>query len=177
MRFTELSLPGAFLIELEPHFDERGFFARCFAEEEFVEHGLVTRFPHANLSRNARAGTLRGMHYAVAPSNEVKVVRCVSGAVYDVIVDLRADSKTFGQWTHAELTAESGRAFYIPSGFAHGFLSLVDHTDVFYLMGDVARPENARGFRWNDAAFGIEWPETPRVISARDASYPDFSRD
>lgn len=174
MRFSELPFPGAYLIELEPHADERGFFARCFAEEEFAEHGLKTRFPHCNLSRNARNGTLRGMHYAIAPSDEAKVVRCVSGAIFDVIVDLRAG--TFGKWAGAELTGENGRAVYIPAGCAHGFMTLADRTDVFYQMGDVFRPETARGFRWDDKAFGIAWPQTPRVISPRDAGYTDFGK-
>ncbi len=174
MRFCELSLPGAYLIELEPHVDERGFFARCFAEEEFAERGLVTRFPHCNLSRNSRSGTLRGMHYVVAPSEEAKVVRCVSGAVYDVIVDVRDGARTFGDWTATELTAVNGCALYIPPGFAHGFLTLTDDTDVFYQMGDVFRPETARAFRWNDKTFGISWPHAPRVISSRDAGHADF---
>lgn len=177
MRFTELSLPGTYLIELEPQSDDRGSFSRCFAEEEFEKHGLVTRYPHSNLSRNARAGTLRGMHYAVAPSQEAKVVRCVAGAIYDVAIDVRADSPNFGRWTHAELTAENGAALYIPAGFAHGFLSLVDATDVLYLMGDVYRPETSRGFRFNDERFGVTWPFEPRVISARDAGYPDFQQE
>jgi dTDP-4-dehydrorhamnose 3,5-epimerase len=176
MRFHELPLPGAYLIELEPHSDERGFFARCFAEEEFSERGLVTRFPHCNLSRNAQRGTLRGMHYAVAPSAEAKVVRCVSGAIYDVIVDLRATERTFGMWSHTELTAENGRAVYVPADFAHGFLTLTDDTDVFYQMGDVFRPETARGFRWDDETFHIAWPAEPRVISPRDAGYADFQQ-
>lgn len=174
MRFRELSLPGAFLIELEPHIDERGFFARCFAEEEFAAHGLATRFPHCNLSHNVRSGTLRGMHYAIAPSAEAKLVRCVSGAIYDVIVDIRPGERTFGEWTGAELTAESGLAIYVPSGFAHGFLTLADNTDVFYQMGDTFRPETARGFRWNDKSFGISWPRVPEVISDRDSSYAEF---
>jgi dTDP-4-dehydrorhamnose 3,5-epimerase len=174
MRFTELSVAGTYLLELEPQADERGFFARCFAEDEFAMHGLTTHFPHSNLSRNRQAGTLRGMHYTVPPSAEAKVVRCVTGAIYDVAVDVRAGSPSFGRWVHAELTAENGRALYIPAGLAHGFLSLVDATDVLYLMGDVFRPETARGFRWDDRMFSIAWPFEPRVISARDAGYPDF---
>jgi dTDP-4-dehydrorhamnose 3,5-epimerase len=174
MKFTALRLAGAFLIELEPHTDERGFFARTFCDEEFARHGLPTRFPQNNLSRNTRAGTLRGMHYAVAPSEESKVVRCAAGAIHDVIIDLRPGSPTQGQWIAAELTGENGRALYVPSGFAHGFLTLVDDTDVLYQMGDVFRPETARGLRWNDPRFAVAWPREPAVISARDASYPDF---
>jgi dTDP-4-dehydrorhamnose 3,5-epimerase len=174
MKFTELVLPGAFLIELEPHADERGFFARSFCEEEFAAHGLVTRFPQNNLSRNKRAGTLRGMHYAVAPSVETKVVRCATGAIHDVIIDLREGSPTYARWVAAELTAQNGRALYIPAGFAHGFLTLADDTDVVYQMGDVFRPQTARGFRWNDPRFAVAWPQAPVMISTRDASYPDF---
>ena len=174
MRFQELNLAGAFLIELEPVVDERGFFARCFAEEEFAARGLATRFPHCNLSRNRYLKTLRGMHYASAPSVEVKVVRCVAGAIYDVIVDLRPGSPTRGKWTAIELSAERGEALYIPPGFAHGFMTLADGTDVYYQMGDTFRPEAARGFRWDDPAFAIGWPDTPRVISARDASFANF---
>ena len=173
MRFDELTLAGAYLIGLEPATDDRGFFARCFAEEEFAAHGLATRFPHCNLSRNRRRGTLRGMHYAAAPSTEIKVVRCVAGAIYDVIVDLRPDSSTRNRWTAVELTAARGDALYVPAGFAHGFLTLADDTDVFYQMGETFQPENARGFRWDDPAFRIDWPEAPSVISARDADYPD----
>jgi len=176
MKFTELRLAGAFLIELQPHADERGFFARTFCEDEFARHGLVTRFPQNNLSRNTRAGTLRGMHYAVAPSEETKVVRCAAGAIHDVIIDLRAGSPTQGQWVSAELTEQNGQALYVPSGFAHGFLTLADDTDVVYQMGDVFRPETARGLRWNDPLFAVVWPREPAVISARDASYPDFQQ-
>jgi dTDP-4-dehydrorhamnose 3,5-epimerase len=175
MRFRELGLSGAYLVELEPIADERGFFARTFAEEEFQSHGLTTRFPHENLSRNKRAGTLRGMHYSQLPSNESKLVRCTSGAIYDVIVDLRPGSATRGRWIHAELDAAAGSALYIPAGFAHGFLTMVDDTDVHYLMGDVFRPETARGVRWNDPAFAIRWPRDPVVIAPRDQAYDDFA--
>jgi dTDP-4-dehydrorhamnose 3,5-epimerase len=174
MRFSELQLEGAYVIDLQPHVDERGFFARTFDEVAFAAHGIGTRFPQCNLSRNTLAGTLRGMHYAVAPSAESKVVRCATGAIYDVIVDLRPDSKTYAQWVNVELTGENGRALYVPSGFAHGFLTLSDNTDVWYQMGDAFRPETSQGFRWNDKAFQIAWPRAPRVISARDAGYPDF---
>ncbi len=174
MRFTELQLPGAYLIELEPSLDERGFFARTFAEEELAERGLPTRFPHGNLSRNKRKGTLRGMHYSVPPSQESKIVRCTAGAIYDVIVDLREGSATRGRWLHAELTAENATALYIPSGFAHGFLTLIDDTDVHYQMGDVFRPDTARGVRWNDPALDIRWPQPPQLIAPRDAGYEDF---
>lgn len=175
MRFSELKLPGVFLIELSPSLDERGFFARTFCEREFAEHGLPTRFPQSNLSRNSRAGTLRGMHFEAPPSQESKVVRCVSGAIWDVVVDLRPGSATRFQWVAAELTAEAGQALFVPPGFAHGFLTLSDATDVFYLMGDFFRPDAGRGARWNDPRFGIVWPSAPKVISERDANYPDFA--
>jgi dTDP-4-dehydrorhamnose 3,5-epimerase len=174
MRFRELALAGAYAIELVPHCDERGFFARTFDEAELESHGLPVRFPQGNLSRNKRAGTLRGMHYAAPPSAESKLVRCTSGAVYDVIVDLRVGSPSYRRWVGAELTAENGLSLFVPAGFAHGFITLLDDTDVHYQMGDVFKPESARGFRWNDPAFGIEWPRPPEVISPRDASYPDL---
>jgi dTDP-4-dehydrorhamnose 3,5-epimerase len=174
VRYERTSLEGAWIVELEPRADERGFFARTFCEREFRERGIDHHFPQCNLSRNRRAGTLRGMHYEAAPTRESKLVRCSSGAVYDVIVDLRPESPTYRRWTAVELDAESGRALFIPAGFAHGFLTRVDDTDVFYHMGDLYAPERARGFRWDDPAFGIHWPEAPRVISDRDATYPDF---
>jgi dTDP-4-dehydrorhamnose 3,5-epimerase len=174
MRFTELDLAGVHLIELDPHPDARGFFARAFCEREFEEHGLPARFPQCNLSRNPGVGTLRGMHYERAPSRESKLVRCVSGAIHDVAVDLRPGSPTRFRWIGVDLSAESGRALFLPAGLAHGFLTLAEGTDVFYHMGDFHRPTEARGLRWNDPFFGIEWPAAPRVISERDASYPDF---
>lgn len=174
MRFAETALSGAYVIELEPNVDARGFFARTFCEREFAEHGLPTRFPQCNLSRNRRLGTLRGMHFEAPPTAESKLVRCSTGAVYDVIVDLRPASATRFRWFGVELTAESGRALFIPAGFAHGFLTLADDTDVFYHMGDSYRPGSARGFRWNDPRFGITWPTAPLTMSDRDASYPDY---
>jgi dTDP-4-dehydrorhamnose 3,5-epimerase len=174
MRFRELRLQGAFLVELAPHADERGFFARTFCEEEFAAHGLPTRFPQQNLSRNARRGTVRGLHYNAAPHRESKVVRCTAGAIWDVIVDLRAGSATRFQWTAVELTAASGAALFVPEGFAHGFVSLADATDVHYLMGRPFVADAARGLRWNEPRFGIEWPLAPAVISERDRGYPDL---
>jgi dTDP-4-dehydrorhamnose 3,5-epimerase len=174
MRFTESALAGAYLIDLEPHVDERGFFARSFCEREFSAHGLPDRFPQCNLSRNRKRGTLRGMHFEAPPSTESKLVRCVSGAIYDAIVDLRPGSRTHMQWCAVELSAENGRALFIPAGFAHGFLTLADDTDVFYHMGDFFRPGSARGARWNEPRFGIAWPKDPSVIAERDANYPDF---
>lgn len=175
MRFVELRLPGAFLVELEPHADERGFFARAFCEKEFAARGLVARYPQCNLSRNRRRGTLRGMHYQAAPHQEAKLVRCVAGAIHDVIVDLRPGSPTRLRWAAEELAASSGKALYVPPGFAHGFVTLADESDVFYQMGELHVPEAGRGFRWNDPAFSIRWPLEPVVLSERDRDYPDFS--
>jgi dTDP-4-dehydrorhamnose 3,5-epimerase len=180
MRFEETRLVGAYLVDLEPRGDERGFFARTFCEREFGERGLPVRFPQCNLSRNEKTGTLRGMHFQAAarPGDaEAKLVRAVSGAIYDVIVDLRPASPTYLQWIGVELSAETGRALFVPGGFAHGFLTLAPRTDVFYHMSDFYRPDRDRGFRWNDPRFDIRWPTPPAAISARDASYPDWSPD
>jgi dTDP-4-dehydrorhamnose 3,5-epimerase len=174
MLFTESELPGAHIIELERRVDERGFFARSFCEQEFAAHGLPTHFPQCNLSHNALQGTLRGMHYEAPPSAECKLVRCVAGAIHDVIIDLRPGSPTFLKWLGVELSAQNARALFVPAGFAHGFLTLTPAADVFYHMGDVFRPGGARGLRWNDPQFAIAWPATPSVISERDATYPDF---
>jgi dTDP-4-dehydrorhamnose 3,5-epimerase len=174
MRFEETRLAGAYVIDLEPNVDERGFFARAFCEREFAERGLPTRFPQCNVSRNHRLGTLRGMHFQPSAHAEAKLVRPMSGAIYDVIVDLRETSPTFLQWIGVELSAETGRALFVPGDFAHGFLTLAPATDVFYHMSDFFRPERARGFRWNDPRFDIRWPSSPSVISARDAAYPDW---
>ncbi len=174
MLFQETKLGGAYVVELEKRFDARGFFARAFCEREFAEHGLPTRFPQCNLSRNLHAATLRGMHYQAAPYRETKLVRCVAGAIYDVIVDLRPSSPTRLGWVGVELSAHEGRALFIPEGFAHGFITLTDAVDVFYQMGEFYQPDAARGLRWNDPRLGIEWPRSPAVISERDATYPDF---
>jgi dTDP-4-dehydrorhamnose 3,5-epimerase len=167
VRFSEVGLPGAYQVEIEGHEDERGFFARTFCEVEFAAHGLATRYPQCNLSYNRKAGTLRGMHYQAAPHREAKLVRCVSGAIYDVIVDLRAESLTRLRWVGVELDAQARTALYVPEGFAHGFLTLQKDSEVFYQMGAVHVPEAARGFRWDDPAFGIEWPFPPRTFSGR----------
>jgi dTDP-4-dehydrorhamnose 3,5-epimerase len=174
MIFERTSLGDAYVIDIEPRPDERGFFARTFCAREFVEHGLPTDFPQCNLSRNARAGTLRGMHYQAAPHREAKLVRCVRGAIYDVIVDLRSESPTYLQWTGVELTAENARALFVPEGFAHGFVTLRDDSDIFYHMGKSYVADAARGFRWNDRRFGIHWPTAPVALSPRDAQYADF---
>jgi dTDP-4-dehydrorhamnose 3,5-epimerase len=170
-------LDGVLVIDIDRHADDRGFFARVGCVDEFAAHGITESFPQMNLSHNLRRGTLRGMHYAVAPARESKIVRCVAGAIHDVVIDVRPDSATYGGWLGIELSRANGRALYIPPGLAHGFLTLSDDTDVLYLMGDVFRPEAARGLRWDDPRFGVEWPFAPIVIADRDATYPDFSAD
>ena len=172
--FQPTPLGGAWVVELEAHNDERGGFARTFCEREFAANGLPVRFPQCNLSTNVRAGTMRGVHFNCSPHGEDKLVRCVRGAVFDVIVDLRADSPTRLQWFGTELTAGNGRALFVPADFAHGFLTLLDGSDVYYHMGDFYRPEAARGIRWDDPALRIDWPRSVVAISERDAGYPDL---
>ncbi|MEJ7615967.1 MAG: dTDP-4-dehydrorhamnose 3,5-epimerase [Pyrinomonadaceae bacterium] len=176
MIFQETKLKGAFIIELEEATDERGFFARTWCEREFAEHQLNTKLVQCNVSFNKKKGTLRGMHYQAAPHEEAKVVRCTAGAIYDVIVDLRPASSTFKQWMAVDLTAANRRLLYIPEGFAHGFQTIEDNTEVFYQMSEFYVPECARGVKWNDSAFGIRWPLEERIISVQDQRYPDFPR-
>jgi dTDP-4-dehydrorhamnose 3,5-epimerase len=175
MIFTETPLKGAYLIDLEKRGDDRGFFARAFCEREFAEHGLVTHFVQANNSLSAHAGTLRGLHYQLAPKAETKLIRCIRGALYDVILDLRADSPSFGRSFGADLTAENRRMMYVPKGFAHGFTTLIDDTEAFYLVDAFYAPESERGVRWDDPRFAIRWPVQPAVISDKDRSYRDFN--
>ena len=172
MIFTETPLPGAYLIELEPLADERGFFARSYCAEEFAARNLGPALKQCSVSFNVRSGTLRGLHYQGAPHEEHKLVRCTAGAVFDVIVDIRTASPTYRRWFGAELTMDNRRSLFIPPGFAHGFVSLTDDTEVYYMISVAHSPELGRGLRWNDPAFAIEWPMPPTVISARDASYP-----
>ena len=174
MRIVPLPLGGAFVIELEPICDERGFFARLFSADEFAQHGLVTTFVQSGIAFNPRSGTLRGMHYQAAPHGEVKLIRCTAGTVYDVIVDLRPESPTFRQWASVELSAENRRTLYVPEGFAHGYLTLTEGAELVYQMSVPHHASSARGVRWNDPAFGIEWPVEPVVISDRDANYAAF---
>jgi dTDP-4-dehydrorhamnose 3,5-epimerase len=174
MIFTETPIPGAFLIDLEKRGDDRGFFARAFCEKEFAAHGLVTRFVQVNNSLTGQAGTLRGMHYQLAPRAETKVVRCIRGALYDVILDLRTGSPTFGQSFGAELSAENRRTMYVPRGFAHGFVTLTDDAEAFYFVDEFYAPERERGVRWNDPRFAIAWPSAPTVLSDKDRSWRDF---
>ena len=171
MIFTETSLKGAFLIDLERISDERGFFARSWCTDEFHKHGLSSDLVQCNVSFNEQRATLRGMHFQSAPYEEAKLVRCTMGALYDVIIDLRSDSPTFRSWFSIELTAQNRRALYVPEGFAHGFQTLVDNTEVFYQMSEFFHPENARGVRWNDPKFGIVWPDNNPIISSQDDSW------
>ncbi|HZT79891.1 MAG TPA: dTDP-4-dehydrorhamnose 3,5-epimerase [Gemmataceae bacterium] len=173
MQFHETRLRGAFLIDLDRREDERGHFARTYCEDEFAAVGLRPRWLQCNVSFNRRRGTLRGLHYQEAPFAEAKLVRCTRGAIFDVIVDLRPGSPTYGKWVAAELTADNGRMFYVPEGFAHGFQTLADDTEVFYQMSERYRPEAARGVRWDDAALAIAWPDCgERIISPRDLAFP-----
>jgi dTDP-4-dehydrorhamnose 3,5-epimerase len=174
MIFTETPLPGAYVIDLEKRGDDRGFFARAFCEKEFAAHELVTRFVQVNNSLSAQKGTLRGMHYQLAPRAETKLVRCIRGSLYDLILDLRKDSPTFGKSFGAELSAENRRMMYVPKGFAHGFITLADDTEAFYFVDEFYAPEVERGVRWNDPKFGLEWPIPPSVLSDKDANQRDF---
>jgi dTDP-4-dehydrorhamnose 3,5-epimerase len=174
MIYSETPLKGAYVIDLDKRGDDRGFFARVFCEEEFRKRGLVTRFVQVNNSLSAARGTLRGMHYQLPPRAETKLVRCVRGALYDVILDLRKGSSTFGQSFGTELTAENRRMMYVPKGFAHAFLTLTDNAEAFYFTDEFYASELERGVRWDDPAFKIEWPIEPVVISDKDRNHPDF---
>jgi dTDP-4-dehydrorhamnose 3,5-epimerase len=177
VRFRELELPGAYLIELDRIEDERGFFARTFGRREFAEHGLATEIVQANTAFNRRRGTLRGMHYQEAPHEEAKLVRCTRGAVYDVIVDLRRGSPAFMRWVSVELSAENDTMLYVPEGgVAHGYQTLEDDTETSYLMSAAYEPSAGRGLRWDDPAFAIEWPAVEeRTMNERDRAWPDFA--
>jgi dTDP-4-dehydrorhamnose 3,5-epimerase len=172
--FQETPLPGAFIIEPEKREDERGFFARTWCRAEFAAHGIDCDWVQCNVSFNRKRGTLRGLHYQVGQWAEAKLVRCTRGAIFDVAVDLRPHSPHYRRWTGVELSADSHRLFFIPQGFAHGFLTLRGDAEVFYQMSEAYRPEAARGVRWDDPAFAIAWPAAPRFISERDRTYPDY---
>jgi dTDP-4-dehydrorhamnose 3,5-epimerase len=174
MKFTETPLPGAYIIDLDKKGDERGFFARYFCKKEYAVHNLHSDIVQINNSLSAQAGTLRGMHYQLAPKAEDKVVRCIKGALFDVIIDLRSDSSTFLQHFGVELTAENRRMLYVPKGFAHGFLSLQDNTETIYLVTEYYAADRERGIRYNDPKFGIQWPVEPSVVSPKDLAHPDF---
>jgi len=176
MKFVSTPLAGAYVIELEPAFDERGFFARTWCRDEFATHGLNPSLSQCSLSWNKRKGTLRGMHFQDAPYQEAKLVRCSSGSIYDVILDLRPESATFKQWFAVELGAVNHKMLYVPEGFAHGFQALEDNSAVFYQISEAYRPEYARGVRWNDPKFQIRWPIPQPILSPRDAAFPDYTR-
>lgn len=177
MIFRATELDGAFVIEPEPRVDDRGFFARIYCVNEFAAHGLNTRLVQANLSYNRRAGTVRGMHYQLAPKAETKLVRCTAGAIYDVIVDLRPDSATYLRWIGVELSAANRAMLYVPEGFAHGFQTLTDDAEVAYQVTEFYSPEHERGVRWDDPALNIRWPAAVTVISDKDRNHPDYRRD
>ncbi len=195
MIFVETKLKGAYLIEIQKLEDDRGFFARSYCFREFEAHGLNPRVVQCNISYNAKKGTLRGMHYQVPPYEEAKLVRCTMGSIYDVIVDIRPNSATYSQWIGVELSSTRFTAssfqltllyvspltahymmLYIPEGFAHGFITMEDNTEVFYQMSEFYAPDSAKGIRWNDPAFDIQWPLEPAVMSEKDRNYADFSR-
>ena len=174
MIFHQTDLMGVMEVRLDPRTDERGFFARSWCQDEFKVHGLDSALVQCNISFNKRKGTLRGMHYQIAPFEESKLVRCTSGAIYDVVLDLRRQSPTFKNWVAITLTAQSRNAVYVPEGCAHGFVTLEDCTEVFYQMSQFYSAASARGVRWDDPAFRIEWPEQVEVLSERDRTYTDF---
>ena len=174
MLFRETKLPGAFVIDLQKHEDERGFFARSWCRKEFEARGLDPRTVQCNVSFNKVKGTLRGMHYQVAPYAEAKLVRCTRGAIYDVIIDLRRESATYKQHVSEVLSSNNYKALFVPEGFAHGFQTLEDNSEVFYQMSEFYSAEHQRGLRYNDPAFGINWPTDVMVISDRDRNYEDF---
>ena len=175
MKVTETKIHGVFVIELERHEDDRGWFARAWCRDEFAANGLPTDLAQCNLSHNAQCGTVRGMHLQTAPYSEAKLVRCVGGAVHDVALDLRPESPTFKQFYATELTAENGRAVFLPEGIAHGFQTLADNATLFYQMSTPYAPQFASGVRWNDAALQIEWPIAGAIVCERDLALPDFT--
>ena len=174
MIFLPTPLPGGYVIELDRRNDDRGYFARTWCKREFQQIGLNDSLVQCSVSHSQRRGTLRGMHWQAEPHGEVKIVRCTRGAIFDVIIDLRPESPTYMLHLGVELTAESGRALYIPDGVAHGFVTLEDATEVFYQMSAFHEPASARGVRWNDPAFDIEWPVTNPILHPRDSAYPDY---
>jgi len=174
MLFTDTKIPGAYVIDPERFADNRGFFARAWDSRDLQKKGLPTTLAQCNISYNRAAGTLRGMHYQLAPHAEIKIVRCTMGALYDVIVDLRKDSPAYKHWIGVELTADNRRMLYIPEGCAHGFITLADHTEAYYHVSTHFEPTAYRGVRYNDPAFSIQWPREVAVIAERDATYPDY---
>ena len=176
MKFVQTKLAGAYIVELEPHRDERGFFARSWCEEEFKAQGLVSRMVQSNVSLNVKKATLRGLHFQKHPHEEVKLVRCTLGKIFDVMVDLRPESPTFKQWVGAELTEDNHSMLYIPRRFGHGFITLTEKAEVFYQVSTTYNKEAASGALWNDSAFGIEWPLEPSLISPADRGWSKFEQ-
>jgi dTDP-4-dehydrorhamnose 3,5-epimerase len=176
MKFTETKLKGAFILDLELREDPRGFFARTFCQKEFEQHGLKPSVAQCNCSYNHKKGTMRGMHYQLPPAAETKLVRCTHGAIYDVIIDLRADSPTYRQWIGVELSAQNRRQLYVPEMFAHGYLTLTETSEVAYQVGEFYTPGYERGIRYDDPAFGIKWPVPIEVISDKDAAWPAYGK-
>lgn len=175
MIFSETKLKNVYLIEQERFEDDRGFFARTFCKKEFQAHGIHSTFVQCNTSFNVKKGTLRGMHYQSKPHEEAKLVRCTMGAIYDVVIDIQPESNTFREWIAVELTFVNRKMIYVPEGFAHGFLTLEDNTEVFYQISEFYTPESSRGVRWNDPAFNVQWPMDIAVISDRDSQYPNLT--
>ncbi len=175
MKFSRTSLAGLWLIELDLREDERGFLARTFCEKEFAALELNTRWPQCNLTLTKKRGAIRGMHFQAEPKPEIKLIRCAAGKIFDVLVDVRRDSPTFGKWEGFELSAENHRQLYVPGGFAHGFQCLADNCEVFYQMSEFYQPELARGLRWNDPAVGICWPLADATLSERDRQLPPLA--
>lgn len=175
MRFTSTPLEGVVVVEVAPVADVRGLFARTFCTDEFSANGLCSEFAQCSTSFNVKSGTIRGMHFQCTPHEEVKLVRCTRGIIYDVALDLRPDSPTFRKWFALELSQENRKALYIPKGFAHGFQTLSDQTEVFYHISTPYQAASSRGVRWNDPQFAISWPSMTPILSDRDAAYPDFS--
>ena len=173
--FTESSLPGAYFIAMEKQEDDRGYFARSWCEREFKRHNLDSTLVQCSISYNRKKGTLRGMHYQAPPCAESKLVRCTRGAMFDVIIDLRTSSPTFTRWISVELTPDNGTMIFIPKGFAHGFQTLTDNTDVFYQMSEFYAPDHQRGFRWDDPMIGIKWPHPVTTMSDKDRTLPEFN--
>lgn len=174
MLFKKTSLKDSYIIELELMEDERGFFARSFCQREFEKHGLNPSIVQCNISRNKAKGTLRGMHYQTAPHQEAKLVSCLRGSLYDVIIDLRHDSPTYCKWIAVELSGKNYKILYVPKGFAHGFQTLEDDTVVFYQISEFYHPESSRGIKWNDPSFGISWPILDPILSEKDRSHPFY---
>jgi dTDP-4-dehydrorhamnose 3,5-epimerase len=174
MKFKKTKLKGAYVIEIEKLSDERGFFARAWCQKEFEAKGLNADLAQANVSYNSKMGTIRGMHYQIAPYQECKLIRCTRGAIYDVIIDLRPDSPTYKQWTGVELTSDNYTMFFVPEDFAHGFQTLADDTEITYQVSQFYTPGSEQGIRFDDPAFNIRWPQEVTIISDKDRTWPDF---